>query len=267
MKWGFLLLTLLCALKAGAQFEQAIDAGSIGSGSSWTGSRPQWSLLQNPALLNDLGTYSIGFAGGRHFGIRSLESTALSAAIRLAENAAFGLGIEHRYAGTAVSFSSISLAFQREFANRFSIGIGVNGQLLRFPEYYREKRVHLRIGFIHDLSEASRIGAVLLTQVYSSQKFDRYEDINLSVGFITAISHSSTIRLSVHLEKNVFKLSSGLVWPLNEQWEIASGLRLPSLESSFVLTRFIKSFRLNLALSYHLHLGESIFSGFDYEMD
>lgn len=264
MKWGIftgLLLTFFCSH---AQILRNPSAGGVGAGDSWTGASAHWSVYGNPAMLSSLEDAGFGISLGQFYGIKELRNLCAVFAFNLNTSSSSGIAFNMQQNGRGVYFFQVRGALSREFSSRFSAGLVLGLNSFHLPEGHRQSKIEYSLGFLYRINDKFGLGAVYQSHA-SDANSKLSEELNFaSVGFRYYIANDMRVCASFELGQALFTGTMGIKWPVNEEWNLQVGVRLPTASTGFVLSRKLKSIQLHFALLHHMRLGSSVLTSLDY---
>ena len=215
-----------------------------------------FSFTSNQAALAEIKSFASGVYTERRFMLKELDQYAGSMAIPFAQGGA-GLSIMHRGDGQYRE-SQLGLAYGRGLGPNMALGVQFNYHLVGISGYGSAAAVHAEIGAVFHLTDQLHSGIHVYNLLNSRLRNEAGAKLPAVYSLGLGYEISDRLLMSAELgktEDQPVNVNLGVHYAFVEQLFIRSGIATSS--SQFFLGAGIKwrDIRLDVAGSYHLHLG------------
>ncbi|MGB1120485.1 MAG: hypothetical protein ACPG3Z_00710 [Saprospiraceae bacterium] len=254
----FLFLFAILPFIVFSQNGNSISSGGKGAAMANTSVTFQdvFALTKNQAGIAFIDQTSVGILGEQRFLNSDIRHTGLVAAMPL-RTGTFGVLLQS-FGFDAYNEQKIGLAYGRELAENFAIGIQFDYLNTRIPEYGNQGTITFEGGIQAEILENLWIGAAVFnpirTQDQDSMGIVNTTKFNLGFSYL----FSKKILLAAEVEKDFRENAAvkfGLDYHIVDPISLRVGVGTAPTLNSFGIGIHLEQIRLDFAASYHQILG------------
>jgi hypothetical protein len=252
-----MLITLSNALHS-QTLRRPVAAPYIGFGAYSLNHTDVFSFTSNQASLAQLKSAAAGVYAERRFMLNELNS--YTAAIGLPSHAG-EFGLKAAYSGfSEYNETQIGLAYARNLGNKMDIGVQFNYNGIRIGGYGNASGISFELGSVFHITDKLHTGFHINNPVGGKFGKDQQEKLPsvYSVGFGYDASEKFFFSAEMIKEEDQpVNVNAGLQYKFIPQLMVRAGMSSATSSAWIGLGLSFKSFRLDVATSYHPQLGLS----------
>ena len=226
-----------------------------------------WAFHHNPGALAELDKQAAGLSYENRFLLKELQSQGLVFAQPL-KKGVLSIGAQ-TYGFKTYRTNRIGAGYSMKLSEKFSAGVQLNYQNVRFAENYGGKgTVTAEVGILAKITEKWSIGVSAFN--IGRNKLTDFQDDRFTtlMRLGTSYSISKKVLVAAEVEKNVdfpLRAKAGIEYRLIEQFYLRGGFATEPIEASFGFGYKFSVFQLDFGSAYHQQLGWSPHFSFTYQ--
>lgn len=217
-----------------------------------------WGTFYNQAALSGIDKFSFGFYAERKFGIKSLNSGALSMAYPLKGVGTIGVSFYQFSNGSHFSQQKYGLALSRNFGDQVSAGLQLDAFNTHIQEYGSDWQVVAEAGLAFDLSEKIQTGIHVFNPSARSWEVNGKRETPPTANLGAAYQFSDKATWHLAVEKSISydtRFKSGLTYNPLPALQIQAGIATAPTSYSFGIQYQWEWLTINMAFNFHQRLG------------
>jgi hypothetical protein len=242
----------------GQTLRRPVAAPYTGLGSYSFNHTDVFSFTSNQASLAQLKNAGAGVYGERRF--LQPELNNYTAAIALPTHSG-NFGMKAAYSGfTDYNETGVGLAYARKMGNKVDIGVQFNYNSIRIPAYGNASTIGFEAGTILHITDRLHTGFQINNPV--GGKFGKDQQEKLPSVYTAGFGYDASEKFFfsaeiIKEEDQPVNVSAGLQYKFIQQLLIRAGISSSTASAWFGLGFSLRSFRVDVTISYHPQLGIS----------
>lgn len=233
----------------------------LAMGNASTAQEGVYSLGANPAGMHSIQNMSVAVAYQQHYLGADIQSIAAYVAMPIAANSYVGINAQSYGIPEVTKLNRFGVVYTKLVGDVIASSITLNHHRYYIQNYVDDSALSVDLGLQWIVNEDIRLGAIYknISQSYFSDFVERSISQDLSLG--AYYNMSSALALSIDYTWDILWslsiLHGGFEYSISDKFFVRGGISTEPIQYALGLGLSFGQFKLDLASSFHPHLGSS----------